>query len=175
MILESKNIRLRFVEETDVEFILSMRVDVHYNEFLSNIDADLKKQREWIRKYKEDEKAKKQFYFIIERLNGTPCGTFRIYDLEEEYFTLGSWILNEDKTRFAVLESAILASKFGFEELGYKKYRFDVMKANKRTISFYKKIGAVQIGEDEESYFFELTEAGFYKAYDSIGVASMLK
>lgn len=173
MLLELKSIRLRFVEETDAEFILKLRLDERYNKFLSDVDSDLQSQREWIRKYKKEEKAKKQFYFIVERLNGTPCGTFRIYDLEEEHFTLGSWILNEDKTRYAVLESAILASKFGFEELGYKKYRFDVKKDNKRAISFYIRIGATKIDEDEHSYFFELTESDFYAAYDD--VASMLK
>lgn len=173
MILELKSIRLRFVEESDAGFILSLRSDEKLNKYLSSIDADLNAQIEWIRKYKEDEKAKKQFYFIIERLNGIPCGTFRIYDLKEEYFTLGSWILNEDKTRYAVFESIILASKFGFEELGYKKYKFDVKKDNKRAISFYEKCGAMQISEDKHSYFYELTESAFYEAYDN--VASMLK
>ena len=72
-----------------------------------------------------------------------------------------------------MLESAILASRFGFEELGYKKYRFDVRKANKRAVSLYRKFGSIQIGEDEENYYFELTDKGFYEAYDN--VASMLK
>lgn len=166
MLLESKSVRLRLVEEADAEFILKLRLDERYNKYLSSVTADLQSQREWIKEYKKDEKAKIQFYFIIERLNGTPCGTFRIYDLNEEYFTLGSWILNEDKTRFAVIESGILASRFGFEELGYKKCRFDVMKDNKRTLKFHRAAGAVEIGEDEENYYFEITSSNFYAMYE---------
>ncbi|HUH56905.1 MAG TPA: GNAT family N-acetyltransferase, partial [Pseudomonadales bacterium] len=149
MLLESKSIRLRFVEETDAEFILKLRLDEKYNQFLSSVTADLQSQKDWIKKYKSDEKNKKQFYFIIERLDGTPCGTVRVYDLKQDSFCWGSWILNEDKTRYAALESAFLVYKFGFEVLGFKKSHFDVMKGNERVISFHKKMGAVETGEDE--------------------------
>lgn len=162
MLLESKSIRLRFVEETDAEFILKLRLDEKYNQFLSAVTADLQSQKDWIKKYKNDEKDKKQFYFIIERLDGTPCGTVRVYDLKQDSFCWGSWILNEDKTRYAALESAFLVYKFGFEVLGFKKSHFDVMKGNERVISFHKKMGAVQTGEDEQNYYFEITNSAVY-------------
>ncbi|MCX9542686.1 GNAT family N-acetyltransferase, partial [Vibrio cholerae] len=101
MFLEAKTVRLRFVTEQDAEFILQLRLDDKYNQFLSSVSPDLKSQKDWIRKYKDDERNKKQFYFIIERLDGTPCGTVRIYDLRDESFCWGSWILNENKTRYA--------------------------------------------------------------------------
>lgn len=159
MQLESKNIRLRFVEEEDAAFILKLRLDERYNQFLSSVSPDLQSQKDWIKQYKKDEQAKKQFYFIIERLDGTPCGTVRVYDLKEESFCWGSWILNEDKTRYSALESAFLVYKFGFEVLGYKKSHFDVMKGNERVISFHKKMGAIETGEDAENYYFEISES----------------
>lgn len=156
--LASKTIRMRFVKESDAGFILKLRLDSRYNQFLSSVDPSEVSQREWIKKYKVDEKLKKQFYFIIERLDGTPCGTVRIYDLREDSFCWGSWILNEDKTRYAAIESAFLVYQFGFEVLGYNKSHFDVRKGNHAVVSFHKKMGAKQICETEQDYFFEITK-----------------
>lgn len=168
MLLESRSIRLRFVEESDAEFILKLRLDEKYNQFLSSVTADLQSQKDWIIKYKDDEKLKRQFYFIVERLDGTPCGTVRVYDLKKDSFCWGSWILNEDKTRYSALESAFLVYKFGFDDLGYKKSHFDVMKGNEKVISFHKRMGAVQTGEDKQNYYFEITDSAVYVTQEKL-------
>lgn len=158
MNLQSKTIQLRLVEVTDAEFILSLRLNPKFNQFLSHVDANLDDQKEWIQRYKKDESNQKQFYFIIEKLDGTPCGTIRVYDLKEDSFCWGSWILNENKTKFAALESAFLVYQFGFENLGFSKSHFDVMKENTKVISFHTKMGATQVGEDDLNLFFEITK-----------------
>lgn len=159
MILESKSLRLRLIEEADAEFIISLRLDERYNQYLSKVDPGVEAQQAWIRSYKADEHEKKQFYFIIERLDGVRCGTIRVYDLRPDSFCWGSWILNEQKTRFAAVESAFLIYQFGFETLGYMKSHFDVMKGNDGVIKFHKRMGAVQTGEDENNYYFEISRA----------------
>ena len=158
MILQSKTVKLRFIEEQDAEFVLKLRLDDRYNEFLSTVNPSVDAQREWIKKYKLDELSGLQYYFIIERYDGTPCGTVRIYDLKEDSFCWGSWILNEDKTRYAALESAFLVYEFAFEHLKFKKSHFDVRKGNDRVISFHKKMGATQTGETELDLLFEITK-----------------
>jgi RimJ/RimL family protein N-acetyltransferase len=168
MILESKNIRLRFVEDSDAEFILSLRLNDLYNTFLSSVSPDVEEQKKWIRKYKDDERNGIQYYFIIERLDGTPCGTVRIYDIRNDSFCWGSWILNENKTRYAALESAFLVYEFGFKQLGFKKSHFDVMKENKKVIQFHTRIGAVKTSEDEINYYFEITEEAVEKAKENL-------
>lgn len=168
--LESKTIILRLVEECDAKFILKLRNDSKYNKFLSEVVDDLNAQKEWIKRYKLKEKAGTQFYFIIERLDGTPCGTVRIYDLREDSFCWGSWILNNDKTRLAAIESAFLIYKFGFEYLNYKKSHFDVMKGNDKVVSFHKKMGAEIVSEDEQNYYFEISERAVLAAKKSIGL-----
>lgn len=173
MLLESKSIRLRLVEETDAEFILELRLNEKYNQFLSTVDPDLESQKKWIKNYKNDEFAKKQFYFIVERLDMTPCGTVRVYDLKEDSFSWGSWILNENKTRYSALESAFLIYKFGFEKLGYKKSNFEVMKGNERVVSFHKRMGAIEINEDLKNYYFEITKKTVHIAQEKL--ASKLK
>lgn len=168
MILESKNIRLRFVEDSDAEFILSLRLNDLYNTFLSSVSPDVEEQKKWIRKYKDDERNGIQYYSIIERLDGTPCGTVRIYDIRNDSFCWGSWILNENKTRYAALESAFLVYEFGFKQLGFKKSHFDVMKENKKVIQFHTRIGAVKTSEDEINYYFEITEEAVEKAKENL-------
>lgn len=161
---ELKTIRLRLVEEQDAEFILSLRLDERYNQFLSGVTPDVEAQRTWIRKYKADEAAGLQYYFIIERLDGTPCGTIRIYDLRPDSFCWGSWILNDNKTRYAAIESALLIYEIGFGQLGFAKSHFDVMKGNEGVIAFHKRMGAAVVGEDEQNYYFEITRESVEKA-----------
>lgn len=175
MNLESKTIRLRLVNELDAEFILKLRMDSRYNQFLSSVSADVQAQKDWINRYKKDEAEGSQFYFIIEKIDGTPCGTIRVYDLKEDSFCWGSWILNEDKTRYAAIESAFLIYQFGFENLGFHKSHFEVMKGNERVISFHQKMGAVQVGEDNDNFYFEITKAAVIEAKTKIESNEKLK
>lgn len=158
MIFISKTIQIRLVCESDADFILNLRLDSKYNQFLSAISPDTQAQKNWIRKYKTEEAKKNQFYFIIERIDGTPCGTVRIYDLQQNSFCWGSWILNDKKTRYAALESAFLVYQFGFDELGLTQAHFDVRKGNKKVISFHEKMGAEKIGEDDLNEYFRITK-----------------
>jgi len=156
--LESNSIRMRFVEEKDAEFILSLRLDPKYNSFISKVNNDVVEQRAWISRYKILEDSKSEFYFIIERLDGTPCGTVRVYDLTPDSFCWGSWILNKNKTRYSAIESAMLVYEFGFSNLGFKKSHFDVMKENQNVINFHKKLGAEIVDEDDNNFYFEINE-----------------
>ncbi|HCH1012711.1 TPA: GNAT family N-acetyltransferase [Vibrio parahaemolyticus] len=156
--LKTKTIEFKLVSENDAEFILRLRLDPKYNNFLSKVDADLSAQKNWIKNYKEDEINNKQFYFVIINHDGIPCGTVRLYDFKEDSFCWGSWILNKDKTKTSAIESAYLVYKFAFETLGYRKSHFDVRKENLSVISFHKKMGAIQTGEDELNVYFEINK-----------------
>jgi len=158
MELKSKSIKLRLVEESDADFILKLRLDDRYNQFLSGVSPSLSSQINWIRSYKAEEKEGVQFYFIIERLDGTKCGTIRVYDIRKDSFCWGSWILNEDKTKYAAIESAFLIYNFGFQNLGLNNSHYDVMKGNERVISFHKKMGAKIVSEDSENYYFNISK-----------------
>ncbi|MDM3574833.1 butyryltransferase [Proteus mirabilis] len=156
MILKSKTIKLRFVNENDASFILSLRTNNTYNQYLSPVKNDIHQQKKWIKQYKTREKNNQEFYFIIEKLDSTPCGTVRIYDIQDNSFSWGSWILNENKTRTAAIESALLVYIFGFNKKFFHHCHFEVMKENKKVISFHEKFNAKRIGEDELHYFYEI-------------------
>ena len=104
--LDSKTVKLRLVEKDDVGFVLPLRADDNYNKFLSAKFPDVNEQKEWFRKYKKDETEGKEFCFVIEKVDGTPCGTVRVFDLKPDSFSWGSWILNQDKTIYAEIGRA---------------------------------------------------------------------
>jgi len=158
--LNGKTVSLRLVEESDAEFILSLRLDARYNKYLSEVSADIDKQKKWIARSKLEEKSGTQFYFIITNREKS-CGTVRVYDLKVDSFSWGSWILNSDKTRYAAIESALLVYKFGFEDLGYNNCHFEVLNGNIGVVNFHKKFGAKIVGEDEECTYFELSKDDF--------------
>ena len=155
-VIRSKSISLRLVEEEDASFILSLRLDEKYNSFLSKVGSDLESQKLWIKEYKSHEANKEQYYFIIERADGKHCGTVRLYDFKNDSFSWGSWILNEDKTRYAAVESAFLVYQYGFNILGFGRSHFEVMKGNDRVVAFHEKMGAIRVGEDDINIYFEI-------------------
>lgn len=166
--LKSKSICLRLIRIEDAGFVLKLRLDERYNRFLSPVKSDLEAQEKWIADYKKEEAAGRQFYFIIERLDGVPCGTVRIYDIKGDSFCWGSWILNDSKTRYAAVESALLVYDFGFNELGFSKSHFDVVKKNVQVISFHKKMGAIEVGEDDVNIYFEISRSSVEMAKEKI-------
>lgn len=154
--LYGRSIKIRLVNEDDAGFINSLRIDSRYNTHLSKVDDNIEKQREWIEKYKLEESVGKEYYFIIENLNGLKCGTVRLYDFRDNSFCWGSWILNENKTRFSALESAFLVYDYAFNVLGFEKSHFDVRKENTKVIAFHKKMGAILKSEDELNYYYDI-------------------
>ncbi|KXI22128.1 GNAT family N-acetyltransferase [Photobacterium sanguinicancri] len=154
--LVSKTIKLRLVLESDAEFIISLRNDERYNKHLSQTNGDVETQIQWIKEYKNKEKNKEEYYFIVERNDGVPCGTVRLYDFNSESFCWGSWILNTEKTRYSAIESALLVYKYAFEELKFQRCHFDVRKDNIKVNQFHLKFGATKVGETGKDFLYEI-------------------
>ncbi|MGL4939358.1 GNAT family N-acetyltransferase [Shewanella sp.] len=179
MELRSRSVHFKLVEESDAEFILSLRSDANLNSYLSKTDASIDDQKKWIRDYKIRETEKREFYFIICRNdNGQSVGTVRLYDFitTTNSFCWGSWILNSNKTKFAAIESAFLVYQFAFEELNFEKSHFDVRKENSKVIAFHEKMGAEKKSETELDYYFEVQKEHVYNArYKYLKFISSLK
>lgn len=154
--LSLKTIYFRLVNEEDASFILSLRNNDQYNKYLSYVNNDINQQIDWIKRYKEKEEKNIEYYFIIHRIdNNKPIGTVRIYDFifEKNSFCWGSWILNQDKTRYAALETALIIYDFAFLKLGFDQCHMDIRKGNTKVIEFHKKFGVEIIRENEIDYF----------------------
>lgn len=169
MLKDSHTIYFRLVEESDAEFIHSLRIDSTYNKYLSKVDDDVEKQRQWIIDYKKRELNNDEYYYIIHRKdNQAPIGTLRIYDFQPESnsFCWGSWILNEDKTRYAALECAMRVYEYAFEELNYNRCHMDIRKENVGVIAFHKRFGIQIYDETEIDYYAYLYKEDYLKVKD---------
>ena len=161
--LELGTIRLAPVREQHAGYIYKLRIDPALNEHLSAAPPSVAAQEQWIAGYVNREAAGQEYYFLIERLDGTPCGTVRLYDFNPpahpHSFSWGSWILDRSKTRYAALESALLVYETGFERLGFSAAHFEVRKSNVKVISFHQKFGARLTSEDDTCVYMSLTRA----------------
>lgn len=148
-------INLKLVREEDAKFIVNLRQDENLNSYISQTSSSLENQIEWIKKYLEREEQKKEFYFIVEDKSATPCGTVRIYNIQKEEVTWGSFMLNSERPDGASYEVIELSSEFISKNLGIKKMKLDVRKDNKKAIHIYEKSKFKRISEDDLNFYYE--------------------
>lgn len=158
--IEGKYVNLREVEIDDAAFILSLRCDEKKARFLHKTENNLEKQIEYLKRYKT---LDNEWYFIIENKQHEPLGTTRMYDVHDNQFTSGSWLMKDGTLPEETLEGVLLGGHMSYEILGFEKDCFDVRKGNKKVIRFHKMRGAELIGESEIDYFFELTKDTFLR------------
>lgn len=160
--VEGKHLNLRLVEQSDAEFILNLRIDDSLGKFLSKTDIDLGKQKEWIKNYKNREKEKNEYYFIIRRNDtGENIGVVRIYNFIENSFEWGSWIIKKEAPSYSALESALLVYEYAFYDLKFDKSHFEVRKDNIKVSSFHEKFGAKRIKETEQDIFYKYNKEDY--------------
>lgn len=143
-VINKYGLSARFVTEDDAAFILSLRTDPKLSRFIHPTENDEDKQRAYIRGYKEREQAGKEYYFIF-FLQGEPVGLARIYNVQGQTFTFGSWLFKEGLPYWVSIAGAIIAREFAFEELGkVKELEVDGMhEDNHGVIAFSKMLGQV--------------------------------
>jgi len=151
--ITGSNLIFRDVKTSDAEFILQLRTNIIKSKFISETNADLQKQIDWIRNYNKDDS---QIYFIIEDKFKNRIGTVRIYDKKGDSFCWGSWILKDHIPNFYSIESALIVYSFCLH-LGFKNAHFDVRKSNWSVCKFHKRFGANIIGETDNDFLFELS------------------
>lgn len=159
--LDGIRVSLRLVLLDDASYIHGLRTDPTYNSHLSAVTGTVEDQRSWIEDYKAREATGAEYYFVIERKDGQRCGVVRLYDIMENQFTWGSWILDKNKPSKAALESAVLLYRTGFDILGFRKADFEVRHDNERTIAFHQRFGAKETGRDEINLYFEYSREKF--------------
>lgn len=165
--LESLGLSVRLVDESDVDYILSLRTNKHLTRFIHHTDNDREKQIEWIRNYKERETEGREYYFIY-FLNEKPVGLNRIYNIFEYYGTIGSWICNPDNEPEVSLATYILMFDLMFDHIKLNITIFDVRKENKHVWKLHKMLGAQSVGESDIDYYFTLNKETYYKNRENI-------
>ena len=156
------NCSLRLVEVQDARFIVNLRQHEELSRYISSTSGDVSKQRVWISAYKEREKAGSEYYYIIENL-GTPVGTVRLYDFIGDSFCWGSWVILRGQNTKIAYSSVVMVYDFAFNELGFKRSHFDVMKGNDSVLRFHMKMGANIVRSDEANNYLEISLDAYLK------------
>lgn len=159
--VKGPNLRLRLIEPRDAIYVYSLRTNPLYNSHLSKVTGTVNDQRRWIESYKAREIKGKEFYYVIERKDGTRCGLVRLYNIEAESFTWGSWILDENKPCKAALESAVLSFGVGFDTLQLASAKIDVRVHNTHAIAFYRRLGMTETHRTAHDIYFSYPRARF--------------
>lgn len=148
-------LKLRVVMPRDAAYIHALRTDAAYNAHLSAVTGTVADQRRWIEAYKLREAEGAEYYYVAERLDdGRRCGLVRLYDIEDDHFTWGSWILDKNKPSKAALESAILSFGIGFGQLDKTMAKIEVRQENNHAAAFYRRFGMVQTGCHMSNIYF---------------------
>jgi len=159
--VEGPHLTLRLIKPDDAAYLHGLRTNPLYSSHLSKVTGTLEGQRHWIEGYKGREAAGQEFYYVIERKDGTRCGLVRLYDIEADSFTWGSWMLDENKPRKAALESAVLSFGVGFELLQRDLAKVDVRVDNFHATAFYRRLGMTETHRTEQDIFFSYPRAQF--------------
>ena len=147
-----KTLTFRDVNESDAEFILSLRTDEKKSRYLSAVTNDIDAQREWLKHYAA---ANDQAYFIIE-YQGESIGTVRLYDAKQDSFCWGSWILKETRPSHAAMESTLMVYAYAIDDLGFRASHFDVRKGNERVWQYHERFGARRVATTELDYLYTI-------------------
>lgn len=159
--IRGPNLTLRLITPDDAAYVYGLRMNPAYNAHLSEMRGTVADQRDWIARYKTREAAGQEFYYIITRHDGTACGTVRLYDIDDDSFTWGSWILDQNKPPKAALESAALSFGIGFGTLGLARARVDVRRANTHAEAFYRRLGMLETHRTDQDIFFTYPRTRF--------------
>lgn len=156
-------LRLRLVRPDDADYVHGLRSDSTYNAHLSAVTGTARDQRLWIDAYKTREAAGQEGYYVVERLaDCVRCGLVRLYDIEGNHFTWGSWILDSNKPPKAALESALLSFGIGFGPLEKSLAHIEVRQGNRHAAAFYRRFGMQETGRDEVNIYFSYTSAQYW-------------
>ncbi len=162
----NNGVNLRTVDESDADFIFKLRTDSDLNRHISSTTGTVEDQIAFIKKYKEKELQKLEYYFIIE-YNEKSVGTVRLYniDYDKSNFTWGSWIIERGNPGEVALSSAYMSYNFGFEYLGLQKALIDVRKDNKKAFELYS-VYCNFLYEDDLNYYLDFNKSDMNRYVD---------
>ena len=161
--VEGNNVKLKLVCKSDAKFISEIRTDERLGLNISKTSSDVQDQEKWIDLYKKREKEHKEFYFVFEDLNHKAWGTVRIYDIDKDNFTIGSWICLPGNDENIAIKAWLLCIEFGFEKLNIELSKFDIRKKNRTVLYFAYLFHPILIREDELNFYFRLDKNTYYK------------
>lgn len=150
----------RMVNESDAEFILSLRTNPTLNQYIHATDNDVEKQRDWIRAYKQREAEGLEYYFLYS-MDGMPFGLDRVYRINQSAnsYVWGSWVCKPDITSAQLLLQYVSSTDIINNHIGLDLCEYNVDKGNLKVLYFHRKtLRSNEIGETEFDVLFSNTK-----------------
>jgi hypothetical protein len=161
--LECYGLHVRFVEESDAEFIMELRTNPNLSKYIHETAPDIELQRQWIRDYKERQNKGEDFYFMFEKPRGIKSGVCRIYDIEEDSFTVGSWIFSRQAPVGSSILADIITREIAYKLFPLKKHLFDVKRANITVNRYNETYKSELLYQNEETNYYTCSRENFEK------------
>lgn|SRR5574344_860310 len=165
----NKDIKLRNLEETDLEMVRNWRNSKEVSQYMYTENHISKEdQIKWFHRIKSDTSCK---YWIIEFEN-KPLGLASITDINSVYDScFWAFYLGDSSVRGAGIGAKVEYNilSFVFDELKLNKLRCEVFTFNDKVITMHEKFGFRR-----ESYYREHIKKGD-KYYDVVGLAMLKK
>jgi hypothetical protein len=159
--LERYGLHVRFVEESDAEFIIELRTNPNLSKYIHETTPDIELQRTWIQNYKTRQHKGEDFYFMFEKPIGTRLGVCRIYDIKEDSFTMGSWIFLRQSPVGSSILADIITREIAFKLLPIKRCVFDVKRKNVTVDRYHGTYKSELLYQDEETNYYTCSKENF--------------
>ena len=150
---------LRPVQIEDAEFIMELRNDARRARYISAGSDSVDAQRLWIRRYLERRKLGEEYYFVACDINSEAWGVIRLYDIQADECTGGSWVMRKGSPTAVSLETYLLPIHLAFKVLSKQVMHIDVRKANTRVWMWHEMCGAIFQSEDQLNRYYDYTPA----------------
>ena len=164
--IERYGLTARLVNESDTEYILSLRTDKKLSKYIHETEDSTTKQLDWFRKYKLREYENRDYYFIYEK-DGKPVAVNRVYNICQYFGTPGSWLCSPNNEVEVSMATNFILNDIIFEILQLDFTVFDVRKANKHVWKMHIQCGAKMIGESDIDFYFVTTKQDYFSHRDS--------
>ncbi len=162
--LQGKAIFLRPVTPADAEDLIRLRTNPRCRGCLAPTSSDVGAQQAWLQAYQERERLGQEIYSAVCRTEDQQIvGAFRILDLKDRDFGLGSWVVAPGAERTAALESILLMYDIMFLKNGYETTHFEVQRGNLSSLRFHPKLGAEVVGSNDHEFHFMNTAEAYRK------------
>lgn len=171
-IINKYGIYLHLVEESDAEFILTLRTNPKLNAYISNTSLDINDQIRWIQNYKIREKQGSELYYISKDMFGNKHGTIRLYDFDTNSFELGSWIFMPNSPLGMAVKAHMIGLEIGYEMLKATYCRITVRKKNLRVLRYLEDFNPEISAEDDLDFHLILSKENFYQRKNKLAIFS---
>lgn len=135
-IIKGRYVLIRSITEDDADFSLAIRQDKEKTKFLHQVDNNLEKQTQWIKKQRL---AEGDYFFIAETFDGKKLGTVGVYDIHENVGHLGRLLMVGNP--FQTFEAMLLSMKFAYEVLRLNELFGDVHVDNSASMNISEAFG----------------------------------